>query len=90
MSLPAEGIVAAFQFAERRQVRWQLGNQVTSTVPVAEGVNSGHGALITSCCASVFITARPPSDRAFHRLRASGREGDFCMKSKRVDDHRSR
>jgi glutathione S-transferase len=48
--LPAEGIVAAFQFAELRQVRWQLGKQSTSlekqstsTVPVAESANSTHG-----------------------------------------------
>jgi hypothetical protein len=40
--LPAEGIVAAFQFAELRQIRWQLGNQATSTVPFAEGAISGH------------------------------------------------
>jgi len=31
--LPAEGIVAAFEFAERRQVRWQLGYQATSMAP---------------------------------------------------------
>jgi len=41
--LPAEGIVAAFQFAERRQVRWQLGHQATSTVAVAEGTISDLG-----------------------------------------------
>jgi hypothetical protein len=40
--LPAEGIVAAFEFAELRHVRWQLGNQATSTVLVVEGAISGH------------------------------------------------
>jgi hypothetical protein len=34
--LPAGGIVAAFAFAELRHVRRQLGNQATSTAPVAE------------------------------------------------------
>jgi hypothetical protein len=34
--LPAAGIVAAFQFAKLRHVRWQLVNQGTSTTPIAE------------------------------------------------------
>jgi hypothetical protein len=38
--LPAEGIVAAFQFSELRQVRWQLSNQATSRALVAEDTNS--------------------------------------------------
>jgi len=40
--LPAEGIIAAFQFAEFRHVRWQLEREATSTVTVAEGANCGH------------------------------------------------
>jgi len=39
--LPAVGIVAAFQFAELRQVRWQFA---TSAGALVEGAISGHGA----------------------------------------------
>src|SRR3984957_177990 len=40
--LPADGIVAAFQFTELRQVRWQLGDKPKSTVGIVEGAVSGH------------------------------------------------
>src|SRR5215469_11542367 len=53
--LPAEGIVAAFQFAELRHVRWQLGNQATSTGPFVEGGVSGHGAKPTSAHVRCYV-----------------------------------
>jgi hypothetical protein len=42
---PAAGIGAAFQFAEVRQDRWQLGRQATSMFLAAEGAISGHDAV---------------------------------------------
>src|ERR1700730_1661736 len=65
--LPAEGIVAAFQFAELRHVRWRLGNQVTSTVPVAEGANSGlghSGGSLRCSDLSAIVESRPRACRA--------------------------
>jgi len=41
--LARRGHVAAFQFTELRQVRWQLGDKSKSTVVIVEGANSGHG-----------------------------------------------
>src|SRR5262249_5037461 len=40
--LPAEGIVAAFNFVEFRHVHRRLGNQAISTFPIAEGASSSH------------------------------------------------